>query len=73
MKVSIKIFTLTKITPVLLWFSVVLMTNSTSANSTDEEYEKRLNELQQSISELQQQLTKVEDSRSDLQQLLKPI
>ena len=71
MKVSIKIFTLSKITPILLWLFVVLMTNSTSANSTDEEYEKRLNELQQSISELQQQLTKVEGSRSDLQQLLK--
>ena len=71
MKVSIKIFTLSKITPILLWLSVVLMTNSTNANSTDEEYEKRLNELQQSISQLQQQLTKVEGSRSDLQQLLK--
>ena len=71
MKVSIKIFTLSKITPILLWLFVVLMTNSTSANSTDEEYEKRLNELQQSISQLQQQLTKVEGSRSDLQQLLK--
>ncbi len=71
MKVSIKISTLSKITPILLWLSVVLMTNSTNANSTDEEYEKRLNELQQSISQLQQQLTKVEGSRSDLQQLLK--
>ena len=71
MKISIKISTLSKITPILLWLSVVLMTNSTNANSTDKEYEKRLNELQQSISELQQQLTKVEGSRSDLQQLLK--
>ena len=71
MKVSIKISTLSKITPILLWLSVVLMTNSTNANSTDEEYEKRLNELQQSISELQQQLTKVEGNRSNLQKLLK--
>ena len=71
MKVSIKIFTVTKIASILLWLVVVLMTNSTSANSTDEEYEKRLNELQKSISELQQQLTKVEGDRSDLQELLK--
>ena len=61
---------LKKAISILLWLSTIFVTNATSANSTDAEYEKHLRELHYSIGQLQQQLMRVKGSRNDLQQSL---
>ena len=56
--------------PLIILLVTVLATNAVYADNTEEDYEKRLRELQNSIEQLQQQLTKVKGNRNDLQQLL---
>ena len=56
--------------PLIILLVTVLATNAVYADNTEEDYEKRLRELQDSIEQLQQQLTKVKGNRNDLQQLL---